>query len=86
QRQPSGRFRVRFVEAPDGMADACEIQAATQLNAGVEACVRQCPEQYLWTYKRFKTAPPGEPTPYRVLWSKRKQRRIAAARSTLEQD
>jgi len=23
------------------------------------------PEQYFWAHKRFKTRPPGEPSPYR---------------------
>jgi len=26
--------------------------------------VRECPEQYHWTHRRFKTRPPGEPSPY----------------------
>ncbi len=81
QRQPSGKFRVRFVEAPDGLADSDEVVAAANLNAGVEACVRLCPEQYLWSYKRFKTSPPGVTTPYRVLWSQRKARRLDALRA-----
>ncbi len=78
-RQPSGKFRVRFVKAPDGLDDSDEVTAAASLNAGVEACVRLCPEQYLWSYKRFKTTPPGVTTPYRVLWSKRKARRLGAS-------
>ncbi len=28
-------------------------------------CVRTCPEQYLWSYKRFRIRPPGMPDPYR---------------------
>jgi KDO2-lipid IV(A) lauroyltransferase len=26
--------------------------------------VREAPEQYFWTHKRFKTRPPGEPSLY----------------------
>jgi len=33
---------------------------ARRLNAFVEDCVRDMPEQYFWTHKRFKTRPPGE--------------------------
>lgn len=33
---------------------------ATQLNAAIEAAIRQHPDQYVWQYKRFKTRPPGE--------------------------
>lgn len=43
-----------------------DIEAATRhMNAFIEGCVRQMPAQYLWTHKRFKTRPPGEPSPYR---------------------
>jgi KDO2-lipid IV(A) lauroyltransferase len=31
----------------------------------IEAAVRDAPEQYLWSYKRFRPAP-GEPDPYRA--------------------
>ena len=30
------------------------------LNAALERAVRACPEQYLWSYKRFRTRPEGE--------------------------
>ena len=32
-------------------------QAARQINAAVEAIVRRCPEQYLWSYNRYKGTP-----------------------------
>jgi Kdo2-lipid IVA lauroyltransferase/acyltransferase len=36
-------------------------QADTRrMNAFIEERVREMPEQYLWTHKRFKTRPPGE--------------------------
>ena len=31
-----------------------------RINQWVEASVRECPEQYLWTHRRFKSRPPGE--------------------------
>jgi KDO2-lipid IV(A) lauroyltransferase len=68
-------FRTRFRPPPEGLDDADDVAAAASLNRGVEACVRELPEQYLWTYKRFLTAPPGEPTPYRAIWSRRRLRR-----------
>ncbi len=74
ERRPEGRFRVRFLEAPDGLADADEVVAATSLNHAVESCVRLCPDQYLWSYKRFKTTPPGVVTPYKAIWSRRRRR------------
>ena len=36
-----------------------------RMNAFIEDRVRERPEQYFWAHKRFKTRPPGEPSPYR---------------------
>ncbi len=42
-----------------------DLVADTQrMNTELEALVRQMPEQYYWVHKRFKTRPPGEPSPY----------------------
>ena len=38
--------------------------SVTALNQGVEQCVRQCPAQYQWGYKRFGIRPDGEPSLY----------------------
>jgi KDO2-lipid IV(A) lauroyltransferase len=35
-------------------------EAARQINQAMEAIVRECPPQYLWSYARYK-APPGAP-------------------------
>jgi len=53
-------FHIHFLPAPEDIASANLEQAAIQLNNGIEKCVRQLPTQYNWTYKRFKTRPPGE--------------------------
>lgn len=39
--------------------------AASSMNEGIESCIRQQPEQYLWAYKRFKTRPEGEASLYK---------------------
>jgi KDO2-lipid IV(A) lauroyltransferase len=37
-----------------------DVEAATlRINQFIEARVKEMPEQYLWTHKRFKTRPPG---------------------------
>ena len=36
-----------------------------RMNAFIEQRVRAMPEQYFWVHKRFKTRPPGEPSPYK---------------------
>jgi KDO2-lipid IV(A) lauroyltransferase len=52
-------YRAHWIPAPEGIADADPVVAATALNQGVESCVRRCPEQYQWSYKRFKLRPGG---------------------------
>ncbi len=37
---------------------------AAQLNLALEAIIRRYPEQYQWSYKRFKTTEDGSPNPY----------------------
>ncbi len=61
ERLPAGRgYRTHWVSAPPGIADADPVIAASALNLGVETCVRRCPEQYQWSYKRFEERPaPG---------------------------
>jgi len=42
-----------------------DLYAATRrMNAFIEARVLEMPEQYLWSHRRFKTRPPGEPSLY----------------------
>ncbi|MES9880702.1 MAG: lysophospholipid acyltransferase family protein [Sedimenticola sp.] len=57
-------FRMHWFDAPEGIADADPVIAATALNQGLEHCIRQCPSQYLWSYKRFYQRPVGESSPY----------------------
>jgi KDO2-lipid IV(A) lauroyltransferase len=59
-RRPDGRFSIHFREAPEGLDDPDPVVAATQLNLGIEQCARERPEQYLWSYKRFKSRPVEE--------------------------
>jgi len=35
-----------------------------RINQWVEVALRECPEQYLWAHRRFKSRPPGEPKLY----------------------
>jgi Kdo2-lipid IVA lauroyltransferase/acyltransferase len=41
-----------------------DLTDASAMNAAIEAGAREMPEQYMWTYKRFKQRPPGEPPLY----------------------
>ncbi|MGQ9658748.1 MAG: lysophospholipid acyltransferase family protein [Thermochromatium sp.] len=65
ERLLNGRgFVIHCLPAPAGIDSADECVAATALNRGIEQCVRLCPEQYLWGYKRFRRCPPGMPKVY----------------------
>ncbi|MBI5461529.1 MAG: lysophospholipid acyltransferase family protein [Gammaproteobacteria bacterium] len=55
----SAKYRLQFMPASDGIDAADPNVAAAAMNRGVEACVRACPEQYQWSYRRFRTRPPG---------------------------
>ena len=61
ERLPAGRgFKMVFKASSDSFADK-GLQAATELmNRDVEQLVRECPAQYQWIYKRFKTRPDAE--------------------------
>ncbi|MCB1761277.1 MAG: lipid A biosynthesis acyltransferase [Gammaproteobacteria bacterium] len=66
ERLPIGQgYRMHFLSAPPGIADADSEKAAAALNLGVEHCVRRCPQQYQWSYRRFSVRPAGARSPYR---------------------
>lgn len=65
ERLPKGRgYRIHLEPAPEGIGDPDPQAAIAALNHGIEQCVRALPEQYQWSYKRFKTRPPGVPPHY----------------------
>jgi len=57
-------FRIHCLPAPEGIDSDDDVVAATALNRGIEQCVAVCPDQYLWTYRRFRDRPPGAPKVY----------------------
>jgi KDO2-lipid IV(A) lauroyltransferase len=58
------RYVVRFYPAwKDFPSDSIEADVR-QMNAFIEARVREMPEQYFWLHKRFKTRPTGESSFY----------------------
>lgn len=61
ERLPWARgYRVHMLPAPGDIADPDPERAAAALNRMIEACVRIAPEQYQWTYRRFRRQPDGK--------------------------
>lgn len=54
-------YKIHLVPAHNDSYDANIDVAVRALNAGVEECILRCPEQYQWSYKRFKSRPNKEP-------------------------
>ena len=56
---------VVHVEPPWEDFPGESVEADTErMNREIEGWVRRLPDQYLWTHRRFKTRPPGEPSIY----------------------
>lgn len=53
-------YRVSFTPLAEPLADDAAA-AARQINAALEELIRQCPEQYLWSYNRYKVPAGVEP-------------------------
>jgi KDO2-lipid IV(A) lauroyltransferase len=60
----AGGFRLHYLPAPEELYSRDMSDSLRALNRGVEACLRYCPEQYQWEYKRFRTRPRGEQDHY----------------------
>jgi KDO2-lipid IV(A) lauroyltransferase len=53
-------YHMHFLPAPAEINRGSVESSAAVLNHMVEKCVCAVPEQYQWTYKRFRVRPPGE--------------------------
>ena len=63
---PYGRGYVITLDRPlTDFPTGDELQDAGRMNAAIEAGVREAPEQYFWSYRRFKTRPDDASSPYR---------------------
>lgn len=60
----AGTFTIELIKIDDQLQSDDTLESITALNQAIETEIRKSPEQYLWTYKRFKTAPEGEPNRY----------------------
>lgn len=61
----TGDGYVVHIDAPLADYPSGDVAADTaRMNAEIERWVRRLPDQYLWTHRRFKTRPAGEPSVY----------------------
>ena len=63
-RQVGDGYVVRFYPAWEGYPSGDLEKDVRRMNAFIEERVLEMPEQYFWAHKRFKTRPPGVPSPY----------------------
>lgn len=65
ERLPKGRgYKLHFQPTGPMLADTDPLVATTALNQVMEHCIRKIPEQYQWSYRRFKRRPKGFPKLY----------------------
>ncbi|MDB5960495.1 MAG: bacterial lipid biosynthesis acyltransferase family protein [Massilia sp.] len=57
-------WQVKFYPAWDNYPGDDMLEATRRMNAFIEERVLEAPAEYFWTHKRFKTRPPGQPSPY----------------------
>jgi len=63
ERLPRGQgWRIHYVRVPEPLPQDPERQAAL-FNAAMETLIRRFPEQYLWSYNRYKTPRGAPPAP-----------------------
>jgi lauroyl/myristoyl acyltransferase len=62
---PGGRgYEVTLKPPMEDFPNGDETRDAARMNAVIEESLRHMPEQYLWTFKIFKTRPGRAPSPY----------------------
>lgn len=57
RRPDSTGYHLHYSEAPPAISSPILAESLAAMNAGIEALVRLRPEQYQWTYRRFRRAP-----------------------------
>jgi KDO2-lipid IV(A) lauroyltransferase len=62
--EPRGSYEVKFLPPFGSFPTKDPVADAARMNREIEAWVREMPEQYMWSYRRFKTRPNNEPSLY----------------------
>lgn len=67
RRLPEGGYVMRILPRLKNFPSADAVEDTRQFVAILEEAIRHCPEQYLWTYRRFKGRPYPIPDAYANL-------------------
>lgn len=63
ERLPKGQgWKIHYLRLPEPFPDNVEDMALL-INQGMEALIQRFPEQYLWSYNRYKVPPEAPPIP-----------------------
>ncbi len=62
-------YRLVIHPPMEGIPGESELADCVRINQWVEEAIRECPQQYLWAHRRFKSRPPGA----EKLYDKRKR-------------
>jgi KDO2-lipid IV(A) lauroyltransferase len=65
KRLEDGTYGVVLKPAEEGIRNPDLEVSAAALNRSIEQCILDCPEQYQWSYKRFRRLPEGYERVYR---------------------
>lgn len=57
-------YNIHIYPSPPEIASDDVVAALSAMNVTLEKIIKECPEQYQWSYKRFKNRPAGEPKFY----------------------
>ena len=66
ERLPGGAGYHFHLQAPTQPISGDIVERTQQINHEIEALIRQCPQQYLWGYNRYKHPAGAEPPPESV--------------------
>ena len=59
QQRSDGDYEIVCLPAHDDVGSGDVEAACAAMNRSIEQCIAHCPEQYQWSYKRFKTGDHG---------------------------
>ncbi len=60
----SRRYTIKLLPKIEGLPSGGDELDTLNMNKAIELAIKECPIQYLWSLRYFKTRPPGEPSVY----------------------